>query len=465
MTPIIALVGRPNVGKSTLFNRLTKTRNALVADQPGLTRDRIYGTAQWDDRAFIVIDTAGLSEVKDDFQTLLSTQSLQAVSESNVVFFLVDGRSGLTAADELITQRLRQMGKRCFLVVNKTEGLQSAVACAEFQQLGLGDIYSISATHGTGVHELVAEALSGLIEDEETTQEQDTQGIKIAVIGRPNVGKSTLVNCMLGEDRVVVFDDPGTTRDSVYIPFERDGAVYTLIDTAGVRRRGRINELVEKFSVVKTLQAIEACHVVLLVIDASEGVTDQDLSLAGSVLQSGRALVITLNKWDGLSADQRSKAKTQVNRKLHFLNFARMHYISALHGSGVGHIFKSVTQAYQSATRDLTTSYLNSILNSIVTKHPPPLVRGRRIKLRYAHQGGKNPPTVIIHGNQTTDVPADYRRYLANTFRDVLSLQGTPVQIEFRSGENPFKGRRNKLTPRQVAKKKRLKRFVNRKNK
>jgi GTP-binding protein len=462
MKPIIALVGRPNVGKSTLFNRLTRSRQALVADQPGLTRDRIYGTGSLYDHAYIVIDTAGLGDDEDSMQDLMAGQSYQAVTEADIVFFLVDGRSGLSASDETIARRLRQSGKKIYLLVNKAEGLDPDMVGADFQSLGLGEPHAVSAAHGDGVKALLEAALEALppaVEEEEASK-----GIKIAVAGRPNVGKSTLVNRMLGEERVVVYDRPGTTRDSVFIPFERDGEPYTLIDTAGVRRRGKVSDMVEKFSVVKTLQAIEAANVVILVLDARSGVTDQDATLAGFILEAGRALVIAVNKWDGLSQDERQQAKTDLQRKLHFLDFADVHFISALHGSGVGNLFPSVGKAYQSAMADLSTSYLNKLLLDIVTQHPPPLVRGRRIKLRYAHQGGQNPPRIIIHGNQTDALPGSYQRYLENTFRKVLKLHGTPIRFEFRTGDNPYEGRKNKLTRRQVVRKKRLKKFVKRKS-
>ncbi|VAW88353.1 GTP-binding protein EngA [hydrothermal vent metagenome] len=456
MKPIIALVGRPNVGKSTLFNRLTKSRQALVADRPGLTRDRIYGTGKVDDHEFIVIDTAGLGEEEEDIHGLMSELSLQALDEADVILFLVDGRGGLTAADEQIAHRVRQSAKPALLLVNKTEGLQQDIATAEFYSIGMSQVHAISSAHGSGVTSMMQQALQHVVlaEDED---EEDT-GIKLAIVGRPNVGKSTLVNRMLGEDRVLVYDEPGTTRDSIYIPFERDGERYTLIDTAGVRRRHKVSDMVEKFSVAKTLQAIESAHVVMLVIDARVSVTDQDLTLAGFILESGKSLVITLNKWDGLSQELRDKAKDDVGRKLHFLEFAKKHYISALHGSGVGNLFESVNRAYQSAIKQFSTAELNRFLEHTQTQHPPPMVKGRRIKLRYAHQGGKVPPLIIIHGSQAKNVPSDYQRYLANAFRKILRLEGTPVKIEFRSGgENPYATKRGTLAERQLAKKRRLK--------
>ncbi|NOY73879.1 MAG: ribosome biogenesis GTPase Der [Gammaproteobacteria bacterium] len=456
MKPIIALVGRPNVGKSTLFNRLTQSRQALVADQPGLTRDRIYGTGKIGHNAFIVIDTAGLGEEEEDIHGLMSELSLQALSEADVILFLVDGRGGLTAADEQIANWVRQSAKPVLLLVNKTEGLQKEIASAEFYSLGISHLYTISSAHGTGVKSMMQQALQHVAPTEEEAEENTS--IKLAITGRPNVGKSTLVNRMLGEERVLVYDEPGTTRDSIYIPFERDDERYTLIDTAGVRRRYKISDKVEKFSVAKTLQAIESAHVVMLVIDSQIGVTDQDLTLAGFILESGKALLIALNKWDGLDQDQKDKVKDDVGRKLHFLDFAKTHYISALHGSGVGHLFTSVNKAYQSATKQFSTSELNRFLEHTQVQHPPPMVRGRRIKLRYAHQGGKNPPLIIIHGNQAKEVPQNYQRYLANAFRKTLRLEGTPVKVEFRgASENPYAGKRGTLAERQLAKKRRLK--------
>ena len=462
MKSVIALVGRPNVGKSTLFNRLTKSRAALVADQPGLTRDRIYGTGKVDQREFIVIDTAGLGEEDGEFQHMMSGQSRQAMEEADAILFLVDGRNGLSALDEELAAHIRRLGKPVYLVLNKTEGLDYDVVSLDFQSLGLGEPYAISAAHGQGVHYLLSNVLDAIPEDI-AEDEAQAKGIKVAIIGRPNVGKSTLVNRMLGEERVLVFDMPGTTRDSVFIPLERDEKQYTIIDTAGVRRRARIDDVIEKFSVAKTLQAIEEANVVILVLDARAGISDQDTTLAGFILESGRALVIALNKWDGMASDDKDKAKNDVDRKLHFLDFARLHYISALHGSGVGDLFDSVNEAYESAMIDLHTAKLNKVLEQAMIKNPPPIVKGRRIKLRYAHQGGQNPPLIVIHGNQVKDVPGSYTRYLMNMFRKILRLKGTPVSVEYRSGDNPYAGKRNTLTPRQIAKKKRLKDYIKRK--
>lgn len=460
MIPVIAIVGRPNVGKSTLFNCLTASRAALVSEVPGMTRDRQYGDATFAGHHFIVIDTGGLTDDREDLHKLTVEQSLQAVVDADKILFLVDGRIGLTAEDKLIANKLRLYEKPISLVINKAEDLDIPIISAEFYQLGLGTPIAISAAHKRGVTELVEQLFKEKIPDD-TIIEKDT-GIKLAIIGRPNVGKSTLTNRLLGEERVIVYDNPGTTRDSIYIPLQRRGTQYTLIDTAGIRRRGKIFEATEKFSVVKTLQAITAAQVVLFVMDAHEGVTEQDLRLLGFILESGRALVIAMNKWDGLSNDTRGNARTTIDRRLNFLPFIRIHFISALHGTGVGNLFDSVNEAYASATKKLSTPVLTKILQKAVQSHTPPLIKGRRIKLRYAHPGGHNPPTIIIHGNQVTSLPGSYQRFLANTFQERLKLVGTPVQIELKSSENPFQHKRNKLTPLQQRKKsKRMKRMKN----
>jgi len=463
MKPVITLVGRPNVGKSTLFNRLTHSRAALVADLPGLTRDRIYGDGKIGDRPYMVVDTGGLTGekggAKEDIVGLIAEQARQAMQEADVIVFLVDGRGGLTAGDAQIANYLRQLGKRIFVAVNKSEGVDPHIAAAEFQALSLGQPHAISSAHGNGVAQLMAAVLAELPEvSAENINEQE--GIRVAVVGRPNVGKSTLINRMLGEERVLVYDQAGTTRDSIYIPYERDGQRYVLIDTAGVRRRARVEDVIEKFSIVKTLQAIDAAHVVIMVLDARESVHAQDLTLAGMVVERGRALVIVVNKWDGLPPEQRQQVKTDIDRRLPFLDFATLHYISALHGSGVGDLFDAVLGAYDAAMRKMPTPELTRILTQAVIHYPPPLVKGRRIKLRYAHQGGSNPPLIIVHGNQTASVPAAYQRYLINTYRDVLRLQGTPVRIEFKSGTNPYAGKKNVLTRRQVTKRRRQQRHI-----
>ena len=461
MKPVIALVGRPNVGKSTLFNRLTRTREALVADQPGLTRDRKYGVATLDEHSVILVDTGGLSGDSDGIDGLMASQTIAAVEEADLVLFLVDARDGLVAEDDNIARRLRQMGKKVILLLNKIDGINSDIILHEFYELALGEPIAISSAHGKGIsqlREVLLENLPDITPDEE--DEEDEGRIKIAIVGRPNVGKSTLVNRMLGEDRVVVYDMPGTTRDSIKIPYERDGIAYTLIDTAGVRRRGKVSEVVEKFSVIKTLQSITEAHVVIMMLDASQEIAEQDMSLLGYVIDAGRALVVAVNKWDGLDIDQREFIKKEIDRKLPFIGFADLHFISALHGTGVGHLYDSVNVAYKSATRKLSTPELTRILEDALESHQPPLVRGRRIKLRYAHQGGKNPPIIIIHGNQTESIPAAYKRYLTNIFHKVLKLRGTPLKVEFKSGVNPYKDKRNTLTPRQERSRKRLKKHI-----
>lgn len=458
MKPVIALVGRPNVGKSTLFNRLTRTRDAIVADVPGLTRDRQYGDAVWGEHQFIVIDTAGITGEEEGVDVHMRNQSLQAVEEAHAVLFMVDAQTGLTPVDEQLAQHLRQRDKPIFVVVNKIDGQNEELVLLDFHALGLGHPVGIAAAHGRGVTQLMDAVFAQLpvqpsIED---LGEEVETGIRMAIVGRPNVGKSTLVNRMLGEERVIVYDMPGTTRDSVYIPFERHGHHYTIIDTAGVRRRGKVFEAVEKFSVIKTLQAVEDAHVVVMVLDAREGVVEQDLHLLGFVLETGRALVIAINKWDGMTADDKARVKADIERRLVFVNFARIHFISALHGTGVGELYASIHKAHESAFKKLSTSYLTKILEDALQDHQPPLVNGRRIKLRYAHMGGSNPPLIVIHGNQTESVPNSYRRYLENTFRRVMDLEGTPIRIEFKTGENPYAGKRNTLTPRQIYKKKRM---------
>lgn len=448
MIPVIALVGRPNVGKSTLFNRLTRTRNAIVANYAGLTRDRQYGEGRVGDRRFILVDTGGISGEEEGIDRHMAGQSLQAIAEADVVLFMVSCRDGLTAADDMIARHLRQQGKRVFLVGNKVDGLDPDLVLAPFYELGLGEVFATTATHGRGVKSLMEAVLDEFPEEEDTTPATLATGIKIAVVGRPNVGKSTLVNRMLGEERVVVYDEPGTTRDSVYIHYQRFDKHYTLIDTAGVRRRKNVSLTVEKFSIVKTLQAIEDANVVILVIDAREGVVDQDLHLMGTVIDAGRALVIALNKWDGLEDSHKQYVKNELERRLRFVDFANIHFISALHGTGVGNLYGSIEQAYNSATDKMSTNFLTRVLQAAVSEHQPPMVRGHRIKLRYAHPGGHNPPIVVIHGNQTGEVPASYVRYLEKTFRQALNLRGTPIRIEFKSSDNPFSGRRQTQAPR-----------------
>jgi GTP-binding protein len=457
MIPVIALVGRPNVGKSTLFNQLTRSRDALVADFPGLTRDRKYGESNIGGRPFVVIDTGGLTGEEEGIDSPMAVQSLAAIDEADVVLLIVDAREGLNATDQMLASQLRQRNKQFAVVVNKIDGLNEEVATSDFYALGVDTMHAIAASHGRGVGRMIERVLQPFPEDEQDAgQVRDFDSIRVAIVGRPNVGKSTLVNRLLGEERVVVFDEPGTTRDSIYIDYEREGRKYTLIDTAGVRRRKNVKLVVEKFSIVKTLKAVEDAHVVILVMDAHEGIVDQDMHMLGYCMDKGRALVLAVNKWDGIDADQRDWIKRELDRRLRFAEYADTHYISALHGTGVGHLYKSVNSAYASATRKLNTNALTRILEGAVFDHPPPMVNGRRIKLRYAHAGGQNPPLIIIHGNQTGDVPGSYQRYLEKVFRRELELAGTPVRIEFRTGENPFADKRNKLTGRQVQRRRRL---------
>lgn len=457
MLPVIALLGRPNVGKSTLFNYLTRTRDALVADEPGLTRDRQYGIGRIGDRPYMVVDTGGLTGESQGIDVLMMKQSMKALAESNAAIFVVDGREGLTAGDEQIAGELRRSGKPVWLAVNKSEGVEAEMITADFHRLGLGEPHAISAAHGRNIENLLLEILKPFpVEDTDAILDDETGAIRVAVLGRPNVGKSTLINRLLGEERLVAFDQPGTTRDSVAVPFERDGVDYVLIDTAGVRRKSRVSEGIEKFSIIKTLQAIEQSHVVIIVSDAQEGITEQDASLAGLALHRGRALILAVNKWDGLESYQRDRVKAELDVKLPFLSFARLHFISALHGTGVGDLMGSVQEAHAAAMKELPTPELTRVLEAAVQRHQPPLVRGRRIKLRFAHQGGKRPPVIVIHGNQTERVPEAYRRYLENMFREKFRLYGTPIKIEFKTSDNPFAGRRNKLTPRQEQKKKRM---------
>ncbi|WP_334320581.1 ribosome biogenesis GTPase Der [Gilliamella apicola] len=486
MVPVIALVGRPNVGKSTLFNRLTRTRDALVADFPGLTRDRKYGRAEIKGHEYIVIDTGGIDGTEDGVESFMAEQSLQAIEEADIVLFLVDARAGAMPADHAIAKHLRSRQKATFLVANKIDGIDADIAISDFYGLGLGEIHSIAASHGRGVSSLIETVLepifqfkdeqqNNFVNDESSndlpesyddlvldddTQSLINQPIKVAIVGRPNVGKSTLTNRILGEERVVVYDMPGTTRDSIYIPMTRDEREYVLIDTAGVRKRGKVTETVEKFSVIKTLQAIEDANVVILVIDAREGVSDQDLSLLGFIINSGRSLVIAVNKWDGLSQDIKEQVKTTLDDRLDFIDFARVHFISALHGSGVGNLFDSIQEAYDCATRRVNTALLTKIMQMAQDDHQPPLVCGRRVKLKYAHAGGYNPPIVVIHGNQVEDLPDSYKRYLMNYFRRSLKIMGSPIRIQFKEGANPFEGRKNSLTASQQRKRRRLMKHV-----
>jgi len=470
MLPVVALVGRPNVGKSTLFNRLTRSRDALVADYPGLTRDRQYGQAEVEEHPFIVIDTGGIQGNEEGIDALMAEQSLMAIEEADAVLFMVDARAGLTAADQGLASYLRKQNKKVFLVANKVDGIDADSAVAEFYSLGIdGNVHQIAAAHGRGVTQLLTLALTPHIEalsrpksdendefdgefeqisDEELDAKNiadapnENDKIKLAIIGKPNVGKSTLTNRILGEDRVVVYDEPGTTRDSVYIPMEHNGREYTLIDTAGIRRRKNVTDVVEKYSVIKTLRAIEDANVCLLIIDAREGITDQDLSLLGFILEAGRSLVLAVNKWDGLEEHVKDRIKTELDRRLGFIDFARIHFISALHGTGVGHLYESVEEAFISATKRISTSMVTKILDMAAYDHQPPMHQGRRIKLKYAHAGGYNPPIIVIHGNLAKKLPSSYKRYLMNYDRKSLKIMGTPIRIQFRETSNPFAGKK-----------------------
>ncbi len=451
MIPVIAIVGRPNVGKSTLFNCLTRSRDAVVADIPGVTRDRIYGRGNVGNKNYILIDTAGIGIDEEGVDELTAKQAEFAILESNLILFVVDARAGLMPADAAIAKKLRKLNKDLILVINKAEGLDSDRLDAEFQKLGFKNKLGISASHRENIDKLVKK-----FPDASEEILDVNSGIKVAIVGKPNVGKSTLVNRILGEERVIVFDAPGTTRDSIYIPFERQNKKYTLIDTAGVRRKSHVTEIIEKISVVKTLQSIEEANVVVFLIDARSGLSEQDLSLLGFVLQLGKALVIAINKWDGLDNYTREQVQAKLDRKLNFIDFAEIKFISALHGTGVGDLFKDINKAYDSAMKELKTPLLTKILQKAVVQHQPPLVGGRRIKLRYAHAGGHNPPIIVIHGTQTDDLPDSYARYLSSYYRKALKLMGTPVQISFKEGENPFKDKKNPMTARQFARRKRL---------
>lgn len=451
MVPVIALVGRPNVGKSTLFNRMTKSRDAIVADYPGLTRDRKYGEGVFEDRKYIVIDTGGLSGDEEGIDAAMAEQSYLAIHEADLVLFVVSARDGLTPADEMIAQSIRQSGKLCELVVNKIDGLDQEAVELDFFKLGIATHHLTAASQNRGITSLVNSSLSNFPEIDEAS-DNEQRGCSIGIIGRPNVGKSTLVNRLLGEERVVVFDLPGTTRDSVYIPYERREKPYTLIDTAGVRRRKNVKETVEKFSIVKTLQAISDSNVVVLVIDAREGVVDQDLHLLGFAMDAGRAIVIAVNKWDGMSAEEKQKVKNELSRRLVFMDYANTHFISAKHGSGVGDMYKSIDQAYASAFAKWPTKRLTELLQDVVSDHQPPVVRGRRIKLRFAHQGGSNPPVIVVHGSKTDELPDSYKRYLENTFRKVLKVKGTPIRFEFKTSDNPFASPSTKLSAKEQVK-------------
>jgi GTP-binding protein len=440
MLPTLVLVGRPNVGKSTLFNRLTRSRDAIVADLPGLTRDRQYGHGRVGDDPFLVVDTGGFEpDAEAGIFYHMAQQTLQAIDEADVIVFVVDARQGLTPHDRMIAEQLRRSARRIAIAVNKSEGLERELACAEFHEIGLGGPIAVSAAHGEGVSGLVESALAGLQSvREEDIPAEDGGRPRIAVVGRPNVGKSTLVNAMLGEDRVIAFDEPGTTRDSIRVDFERDGRRYTLIDTAGLRRRGKVDGVAEKFSVVKTLQSVEDANVVILVLDATEGVSEQDAHIGGFVVEAGRALVVAVNKWDACDPVQREQVRKDLERKLGFLDFAHWHFVSAVKRTGLGNMLAAVDAAYAAAMSRLPTPQLTRALQAAVARQEPPRVGLIRPKLRYAHQGGMNPPIIVIHGNAVDRVPASYRRYLERFFCETFELRGTPLRIEMRKGANPY---------------------------
>ncbi len=439
MLPTLVLVGRPNVGKSTLFNRLTKTRDALVADLPGLTRDRHYGRGLGASKPYLVVDTGGFEPTAEDgIMVEMAKQTMLAIDEADVIVFIVDGRQGLTPQDKVIADKLRKARCPVHVVVNKTEGMRTSIVSAEFHELALGDPLSISSAHGEGVKDLIEYVLEPFTEVEEEVDSKGNRIPKIAIVGRPNVGKSTLVNALLGEERVIAFDQPGTTRDSITLDLEKDGKHYKLIDTAGVRKRGKVFEAIEKFSVVKTMQAIEEANVAILVVDAKDGITEQDAHVAAYILDSGRALVVAINKWDGLKDDEREWIKREIDRKLQFLDFAKFHYISALRKKGLNELLSSVDGAYKAAMAKLATPQLTRVLLDATTQHQPPVSKGLRPKLRYAHQGGMNPPIVVVHGNHVEGIKDSYKRFLEGTFRKVFKLVGTPLRVEFKQGENPF---------------------------
>ncbi len=463
MLPVVALVGRPNVGKSTLFNALTRSRDAIVADHEGLTRDRRYGVVEdaRDDtiRPYLLIDTGGLVSDADGIDALTAQQARAAIEESDLVLFLVDGKAGLTPEDHAIASELRATGKNVLVIVNKTDGGDELLIASEFFELGFAEPIPIAAAHRRGLASL-SELLQSELPTSGAGQSVRHQGTRVAVIGRPNVGKSTLVNRLLGEERVLAFDLPGTTRDTIEVPWQRDGNDYVLIDTAGVRRRSKVDDVVEKFSVIKALQAIEQADVVIVLMDASEGVVDQDTTLLGYVLESGRPLLIALNKWDGLASDDKDFALATLDRKLTFVAYAERITISALHGSGLGELVQAIDKAAESANLEVSSSRLTAILERAFEAHQPPMVQGRTAKLRYAHLGGHKPLRIVVHGSRVKTLPDSYKRYLANVFRTRLALVGTPIRLDFRDGDNPFKDKKNKLTARQLAKRRRLKDFT-----
>jgi GTP-binding protein len=463
MLPVVALVGRPNVGKSTLFNVMTRSRDALVADMPGVTRDRHYGICRMSERHFVIVDTGGLAESEEGLAGMTNRQVGLAIGEADLVIFVVDARDGLLPTDQAILDRLRRTAKPILLAINKVDGLDETLALADFARLGMAGVLPLAASHGRGVLQLVAAIEPLLPETEaEKVSGDDEGGVRVAIVGRPNVGKSTLVNRLLGEDRVIVSDVAGTTRDSIRVPMERDGKKYTLIDTAGVRRRSRIDDAVEKFSVIKTLQSIEAANVVVILLDANEGVTEQDAGLIGHALDAGRALVVAVNKWDGLKPYDRDQCRISLQRRLTFVEWAPQVTLSALHGTGIGELMKWVNRAHAAANKKLTASDLTRALEAAYAAYQPPLVRGHSPKLKYAHPGGNNPPTIVIHGSRTKHLADSYRRYLENFFRKRYKLEGTPVRIDFRDGENPYADKKNVLTEGQQKRRQRMIRHAKR---
>lgn len=465
MLPVIALVGRPNVGKSTLFNVLTRSRDALVADMPGVTRDRHYGVCHLGARPFVVVDTGGLSGSDEGIEGLTAQQVRLAIAEANVLVFVVDARDGVLPLDAAILGELRRSGKPIIVVVNKTDGTDEPTVMAEFASFGVAETIAASAAHSRGVDVLVARAMPHLPEDDDEAPSEEEQGIRVAIVGRPNAGKSTLINRLLGEDRLIVSDLAGTTRDPIRVSLERDGRRYTLIDTAGVRRKARVEEAVEKFSVIKTLQSIAAAQVTVIMIDARENLADQDLTLIGHVIEEGRALVIAVNKWDGMDSYQREQTQKALERRLQFADWAKTVFISALHGSGLRELMKAVVRAHAAATKELGSSELTRTLERAYEAYQPPLVRGHAPKLRFAHPGGSNPPTIVIHGSRTKHIAPAYRRYLEGFFRKRFRLEGTPIRIDFRDGDNPFAGRRNVLTESQQRHRQRMIRNAKRRGK
>ena len=456
MLPVVALVGRPNVGKSTLFNALTRSRDALVADMPGVTRDRHYGICRTGERPFVVVDTGGLSGTEEGIEGLTAQQVRMAISEANVLVFVVDARDGLLPQDRSILDELRRSGKPIIAAVNKTDGLDIETSLAEFSVFGIGTTLPLSAAHNRGTEDLIEAALPLLPPESDGAVEGEDGSIRVAIVGRPNAGKSTLINRLLGEDRLIVSDVAGTTRDPIRVPVERDGKRYTLIDTAGVRRRARVEEAVEKFSVIKTLQSMAAAQVVVVMVDARENLADQDLTLIGHALEEGRALVIAVNKWDGLDAYQREQCERALERRLQFVEWSKRVFISALHGSGLRELMRAVVRAHAAATKELGSSELTKALERAYEGYQPPLVRGHAPKLRFAHPGGSNPPTIVIHGSRTKHIAPAYRRYLENFFRQRFKLEGTPIRIDFRDGENPYAGKKNVLTEAQMRKRQRM---------